>query len=447
MDNGQTLVDIVAFVSSILLGEDGRANHTASPAIHYGRLEEAPAEAKLVVLPSGFLHSVLQGKGGWVPELPLADHEGLPVFFGNPGVESRGGRVVLQVDVIATVFFLLTRYEEILRPDARDQHGRFPGRDSLIGRAGLASRPIVDEYGALVRQLLRATGLNIPEPPCELRRVFLTHDMDAPLVWHRMRPVLGEFRRRMLRGDLRSALRPVLAYAGLQRSDPNDCFDWISSRARELQERLGEEKVHLLCFVMAGGTCPQDGNYEVGSRLIRKLLQTLMEDGAELGLHASYEAGIHPGLIGNEAQLLREASGAQIVSNRHHYLCWRNLEDYRAILAAGIERDFTMAFPDLAGFRLGTCRSFFWFDPVAMKSTELKIFPTAVMECSLDRKNNMNLCYEEALAACTSLIESTRRYNGDLTLLWHNTELTLASEARGSYQRKLYTRLLTDILS
>ena len=428
-----------------MLGDEFARSLSKDGLLFHGDLNSAPDSALVVIESSKFIETVASGEKPQEPDVAEYEEGGLPVLFGKSGVSRNDGKVVLHNDIIAGAFFLLTRYEEILCPDARDSHGRFLGRHSIMGRNNVLHRAVVDEYGKLLRDLIREIGVDLPEPPAQIRRVYLTHDMDLPFAWHRLRPAVGAAIRSMRRIHLAGASEPLLTYLGCCRNDPNDCFDWICQVDNELAEYLGSERVQAIHFIMSGGASPQDGMYDVRSRFVRKLLQRLKTNGCQLGLHASYEAGENTNLVMKEKNRLCDVIDQLVESNRNHYLCSREPEDYRALIDAGIGHDFTMGFADQAGFRLGTTRSYKWFDPVELELTDLEIHPTTVMECVLDRPECMGLDFEEALAHCRRLIDETRRHNGDLTLLWHNTELTEASERRGSYQRRLYQTLLEDL--
>jgi hypothetical protein len=52
----------------------------------------------------------------------------------------------------------------------------------------------------------------------------------------------------------------------------------------------------------------------------------------------------------------------------------------------------------------------------------------------------MNLDYENALTVCKKLIEQVYKHNGELILLWHNTEFI-----GENYQEKLYQVILEYI--
>ena len=58
--------------------------------------------------------------------------------------ESDGG-IQLGLDIFGSVFFMITRYEEVVKSD-RDEYDRFPAAASLAYQEGFLDRPIVNEY-------------------------------------------------------------------------------------------------------------------------------------------------------------------------------------------------------------------------------------------------------------------------------------------------------------
>jgi hypothetical protein len=112
----------------------------------------------------------------------------------------------------------------------------------------------------------------------------------------------------------------------------------------------------------------------------------------------------------------------------------------QALADAGITDDFTMAFPDMAGFRLQTTRAVRWINPKNMTLTNLTLHPLTIMDCTLSNDNYMHLDEDEAYFLCEQLISKVRQHNGDLCLLWHNHILN-----NDTYHKALYTKLLKII--
>ena len=65
--------------------------------------------------------------------------------------------------------------------------------------------------------------------------------------------------------------------------------------------------------------------------------------------------------------------------------------------------------------------------------------PLTVMDCTLDRPDSMNLDEEAAFGHVKTLIDATRRHQGEFVGLWHNTVLAASDR---SYHKRLYPRVL-----
>ena len=154
---------IIDYILHFLLGETVPTD--VKMRIGYTDKREDFGQYKLVIVPSPFFKNDYYGTEKSLPQLPLDNWEGTPLLFGTPKTEQRGDTLVLHADIIASTYFLISRYEETVN-SSRDRHGRFSGKESLPFRAGFLHRPIVDEYGKSLRKILRDIGLEIPESPC-----------------------------------------------------------------------------------------------------------------------------------------------------------------------------------------------------------------------------------------------------------------------------------------
>ena len=340
-------------------------------------------------------------------------------------------------DIIASTYFLITRYEEIIQRNVRDEHGRFPGKNSLPYRAGFLHRPIVDEYRILLRKWLRQYGLRIPEIPKEIQHIYLTHDLDSPTLYRTWKGVIRSIR------DKRGIIQSIQGKCGPVENDPYYTFPWIFEQNNLLREQTGKNICRAILFVRSGGKCKQDKpHYSLRNTDISQLIQSALSNDITIGLHSSYQAGIVPTLIKKEKTWLEKNVERSIRFNRHHFLASREPEDMTHLEAAGITDDFTMGYADVAGFRLGTSYPVRWINPVTRRLSSILLHPLTIMDCTLEEKKYMGLNYEEALAYSLNLIEQVKNTGGELTLLWHNTS---AQENTDSYLRKLYSHLLNEL--
>lgn len=389
--------------------------------IGYTAEEEKLAHYDLVFIPSGFFESEQYGKASSIPE-SLQEIDGIPFLYGSPSVEKRGDTVLVRADLPASAFFFLSRYEEICRRDVRDKHGRFPGKESFAYKNNLLSRPLVDEYGTLIRKWLRLSGKSIPEPEPKISKLWITHDLDAPFFCRSLRSAARE----TLRG--KGFLYASKVYFG-KTEDPYDTFPWMFQAE---ENHLGKLPYpwQTIYFIKAGGTHIYDRpHYRLHTRRIRRLLRRIAAHKVLFGLHGSYSAaGCGASLLEKRhlESFLKHRLGIgrnKVILFRSHYLRSLEPEDFRILEKIGITDDFTMGYADMAGFRLGTCRPVVWIDPTRGTLSKLVLHPLTVMDNSLYQKDYMCLDEGNAQEYCASLFEKTRRFRGDICILWHNSTL------------------------
>lgn len=298
----------------------------------------------------------------------------------------------------------------------RDIHGRFPGKESLPYKAGFIHRPIVDEYGKLLRRWLRQTRVQAAADPAPyIQKIWLTHDVDAPFYCRTFRNLVRE----TIHGiGLAKAWK--MANGPLQ-DDPFYTFPWLLGQGYDLTKAIGRERCESLLFIKSAGSSVYDKPYyKLHSKDMQELLLLCKTENCRIGLHASYDAGKTPTLISTEKELLEKQTGEPVTYNRHHYLAAREPEDMAWLEKAGITDDFTMGYPDVAGFRLGTCRPVHWINPENKRISSLVLHPLTIMECSLNEPAYMDLGYEEALTCSLQLAQQVAEANGELILLWQD---------------------------
>ena len=352
----------------------------------------------------------------------------IPVLYGTPAWERDGDVVELGVDVFGGAFFLLTRYEELVRPD-RDAHERFPAAANVAVRAGVARRPLVDEYVELLWLLLRALWPSLQRRERQPRFVP-SHDVDWPLTGDRttarmLRRATDDVMRardpataaRRLRAHLRAADRDL---------DVNNTFDAIM----DASERAG---VRSTFFFITGRRSPLDGEYSIDDPWIRALLRRIHARGHEIGLHASYTTMLDPEQARTELAALRtaldaEGIAADAVGSRQHFLRFSVPQTWRNLAEAGIAYDATLGFSEDVGFRAGTCHEYPVFDLERRTRLPLREQPLVVMEGAvLDR---LQLGHDAAARTIADLRATCARYGGTFTLLWHNSRLVHRDDLR-----------------
>jgi hypothetical protein len=369
----------------------------------------------------------------------------LPVIFGRSleepangdpwlGVETPnpGRRAHCGIDLFGAAFFLLTRYEEVVVGD-RDRHGRFPAWASLAHQEGFLDRPLVDEMVELLAALVNRLWPGSVADRSAFR-VRLSHDVDWPLGAAGLAAgkVVGSCAADLVRRrDGRLAWRRWWAFL---RNDPE--IDPLNTFDQIMQWSEGAGVRSAFYFIAERTAGSIDGAYAVEDPWIRALMRRVHQRGHEIGLHPSYGSYRDPCQIRWEFERLRavcreEGIDQQTWGGRQHFLRWENPTTWRGWEGAGLDYDSTLTFPEVPGFRCGTCHEYQVFDLQARQALRLRERPLIVMEGSL--RDYQRLRWSPAVEEILRLAEICRRHRGDFTLLWHNSMLASARE-KASYR-------------
>lgn len=433
---------IIEYIIQFLLGDQVSTKVLAQ--IGYTSNPDDFKKYKLVIIPSSFFDKDIFRTEKSLPELPLVIWEETPILFGSAMTEKINETIIIHADLIASTFFLISRYEETIRRNVRDVHGRFPGIESLPYRAGFIDRPLIEEYGILLRAQLRGICCDIPEPPKKINKIYLTHDLDQIAHFRTIRGMIG--------GVLRGLKRPNEGQKALKsffyglRYDPWYTFPFLYKVDNELMSKIGKDRSESILFIRAGGGKKRED--KPFSNLLhpdyKNLIRYSIRKEITIALHSSYQAGINPHLIPDEKKKLEHHTRLGINYNRHHFLNSREPEDMRYLVETGITDDFTMGYADMAGFRLGTCRPVKWINLKTMEVTNLTLHSLTIMDGSLSDKRYMYMNSHDAIQYCEKLINCVESNNGELVLLWHNTTVEKTPQ---SYHRKLYKDLIKFLQS
>lgn len=349
----------------------------------------------------------------------------LPVLYGKPGYTRNETAIRLDPDVFGTCFFFLSRFEEVIE-QKRDAHDRFSAADSLSSRYGFTMRPIVDEYIEVLWACLQALWPDLRRR----RRAFrqnLTHDVDQ-LRLFLPRLLAGNLKHRRFERMISDAKLWLSIKAG-RAADPYDTFE----RIMDMSEAAGS--VSTFNFITKWSHPLYDPAYFFNCSQTRALLKRISVRGHQIGLHASYGSYGNGGQIAREFAILkRVCSDTGISQNRwgarQHFLRWRTPDTFQHLENAGLDFDSTLGYADAAGFRCGTCHEFQVFNLRTRRTLRLRERPLIAMDCSVMDAQYQNLgATTAAFDYLKALKDTCRRYDGEFTLLWHNTRLSEPADA------------------
>jgi hypothetical protein len=346
----------------------------------------------------------------YIPQLDST----IACIYGKPEATGKDGSLHIGVDIFASAFFMLTRWEETVIKE-RDKHGRFPSELSLAAKAGFIGRPVVNEYASCIRDFLEQAGC-ADLPPRRDARFFMTHDIDFVFKWNSalgcLKTIGGDLiKRRSLKLALQNAARfakaPITKY-----TDP------YNSYAKLLKDAARAGASSIFYFLPSEENLAQLRNHHIW------LMKKLRSGNATLGIHGGYHSYLPNGSFYKEKQILEAILGETVEESRQHFLRFEVPDTWNMLEKRGIAIDSSLYYTDLPGFRTGCCTEFSCFDIFHRNKMKIKERSLCFMDTSLFHGQwNLNIPAQQYVS---NLIEQVEKHGGDFVLLWHNSSFDLA---------------------
>jgi len=313
-------------------------------------------------------------------------------------------------DILASIVLTLSRFEEIGSP-ARDNHGRFPASASVAFRHNYLDRPIVDEYGLALQQILRIMMPGWQPAPRSLR-VKISHDIDRVGIPFSLKSAIGHL---------------------IKRHAPVFCLrDFLSlgtgvepaflKQVRDICQLSMERNLHSTVYWMASTPGAIDSGYDVADTRVERVMRWVRDQGIEMGVHPGYDTFLAPALLQDQVQQCRKALQNDHVGGRQHYLRWCP-ETWAHWEQCGLLYDSSVAFADCAGFRAGTCVPYLPWLWNQNRCADLLEIPLVVMDGTLLSPQYMALEPAQVQSVVESLRQRCAAVGGVFTIVWHNTSL------------------------
>jgi peptidoglycan/xylan/chitin deacetylase (PgdA/CDA1 family) len=307
------------------------------------------------------------------------------------------------------IWDLFTRKEEY-NSSIRDQCGRF-SYSASSNRNIL--KPSVSKY--LIEQ-----GYHVEYPEDKPFAVCLTHDIDNVYTSHLEKIVSAK--RHLQQGSL-SGFKQSVAQMRSKKLPLWNFNDIIA-----LEEKYDAKSSF---YFMAENSGEVDYAYQIED--FESVLRDIVDSGSEVGLHGGHTSYLSLEELVTKKERLEKVLHKKVVGYRNHYLKFKVPETWEYLHEAGFLYDTTFGYADHIGFRNGMCHPYKPFNLKKGKSIEILEIPLIIMDRTLQR--NMNLDTGRAWDLSKKIIESVEKYNGVLTLLWHNNDFS-------GDQRKLYEKIL-----
>jgi hypothetical protein len=369
------------------------------PRLNYSSMRILPEEVWIIP------HPLLGEKGVQKQRIDCFKINGITSFFKTEDD--------LGFDIFSASFYLLSRYEEYL-PHQKDMYGRYAHENSLAFNEKFLDIPLVNKW---IEELKKKLKEKFPtfNTSNSIFNFIPTYDIDEAYSYKHKGTV------RTTGAVVKSILKGQLAKIGERRrvlkgelQDPYDSYQWMDELHRQYQL-----KPHYF-FLLPGKT----GKYDRNILPSEQALQQLVKQHAgkyETGIHPSWQSGDHASLMRSEIATLESITGKKVYSSRQHFIRLTLPHTFRQLIDAGIDKDFSMGYGSINGFRASVASPFYWYDLEKEKTTGLLLYPFCYMEANsfFEQKFSASQAFEEMM----HYHREVKAVNGTLITLWHNTFL------------------------
>ena len=272
-----------------------------------------------------------------------------------------------------------------------------------------------------VSKFLIDDGLNLEYPEDRKFAVCLTHDIDA--VYPSKLSAMHGAAKSLMQYQTKNAFKMLF-------SNVNKNWNpwWNFKDIVALEEKYGA-KSSFYFLTLGGGDL--DFNFTVED--LEQELRYIIDNGWEVGLHGGHEAYNNLDRINEGKERLENVIGKKVIGYRNHYLRFKVPDTWGLLSKSGFKYDTTFGYADCVGFRNGMCHPFKPYNLNTNEEIDILEIPLTIMDGTLF--DYMKLDLEGAWKITKMLIDTVERYNGVVTVLWHNTQM--AGERLKFYEKIL----------
>lgn len=348
------------------------------------------------------------------PELHYYHALGLeiPIIYGEDRFAQDADKVIIGLDVFASTFFMLTRWEEFLM--GREDEGNCKEELLFTLFHGIHVRPIVNEYSDFLLGLLPN---NIKLRNREYS-VVLSHDVDGiltPTWWRIVKDIVlqtryGEPKNKILNLTWKEKIKYKIAF-------PHAFCQF--KMYMDLAEKYGIEEWFYLKVCSKGEE--EDTYWYNDKRTINvvKRLQKKINQNIILGFHPSQNVFNEKKQWDRELERVCNLLGEIPVIGRNHHLIyngdmlrwWEKMSEQTVHISNCVYHNYN-------GFRSGVCVPYHCFDISTRKTMNLMEHPNQIMDTVI-RYDGKKKSEDEIWSDIKKIISQVKKYRGELVLTWH----------------------------
>ena len=340
----------------------------------------------------------------------------IPIIYGKDRFEKEGNTITIGLDVFASTFFMVSRWEESLL--GREEKGDCDETNLFSVKNDIYSRPIVHEYEELLRFILSDCGVLFKKREY---KVVMSHDVDGFLT-----PSYGDIAKSIVR-HLRHGppKNKVLNLTWTEKIKYKKAFNAFSQFLFYTELCKKFDIYEWFYFKVCNkGEKECTYNYDADQTIeIVKRLKEMNNPKLVLGFHPSQNT------FGNERRWEKERNRITTLIEitpeigRNHHLLYnyemlRMWEKMAENTLGGVLEISNCVFHNKLGYRSGVAVPYFLFDIYRRKPMNLREHPCQIMDTVI-RYHRKEKTEEEIWEEIRPVVESAKRYNCELILTWH----------------------------
>ena len=336
----------------------------------------------------------------------------IPIIYGEDKFIQDGNSVTVGLDIFASTFFMLTRWEESLL--GREEKGDCDESQLFCVKQGLHQRPVVNEYADLIRKLL-PSNVSLSTRNYE---VVLSHDVDGFLT-----PTWTQIAKDIVKQTIHGAPKnKVLNLTWKEEIKYKQAFPSAFSQF-ELYTTLTEKyNISEWFYFKVCGKGETEATYLYDDKQTKEIVERLKRKN-----NPNFELGFHPSqnMFGNKQQWDKEVSRItkllqqKPIIGRNHHLLYNHetLRFWESIMDAPLNIS-NCVFHKRQGFRSGVCVPYHLFDLFQRRVMNLIEHPCQVMDTVI-RYDAKTKSEKERWDDVNTMIEQVKKHKGELVLTWH----------------------------
>ena len=336
----------------------------------------------------------------------------IPIIYGEDRFAQDADKIIIGLDVFASTFFMLTRWEEFLI--GREEKGDCDENQLFSVKSNIHTRPVVNEYSELIRHLL-PIGIKIKSFKY---KVVLTHDVDSILTptWRKIAKDIylqtryGEPENKVIHLTWREEIK-------YKRAFPSAYSQF------EMYKKLSDQyNIQEWFYMKVCAEGEKEATYWYNDKVTLDVVEWLKKEKSpniKLGFHPSQSVLNNKSQWDKEVKRVTNLLGYSPIIGRNHHLIynsdmlrwWESLSDVPVHISDCV-------FHHNNGFRSGVCVPYHYFDVFSRRKMNLIEHPCQIMDTVI-RYDLKKKTEKDVWSEIEKIIAQVEKYCGELVVTWH----------------------------